>query len=39
MIDRINEIVLNAIKNYNNEFNNININNNIISYNNDNIDL
>ena len=39
MIYRINEIVLTAIKNYNSEFNNISINNNIISYNNDNIDL
>ena len=39
MIDRINEVVLDAIKRYNAEFNSISIENNIISLNNESINL
>lgn len=39
MIAKINEAVLDTLKQYNNEFASININNNIVSYNNESIDL
>lgn len=39
MIDKINEVVLNAIKNYNSEFNKLSLSNNVLSLEQNKIDL